>query len=103
MPVAGGEQWCRLSGGQLVRCQVAPVFVKERQGTVVDDEVVGEKVFGGAKAFRKQTPQPFAANFRAWAGKTFDGTLRMFAMRFANGRFDLHPGADGVDFAEGHA
>src|SRR5437773_1806349 len=97
MPVAGGEQWRHLCGGQFVRSQVAAVFVEERQGTVVDDEVVGEKVFSGVKAFRKQTPQPVAANFRAWAGKTFDETIRMFATRFANGRLDLHPSVDGAD------
>src|SRR6185436_9221987 len=102
MPIAGGEQRRCLSCGQLVGCQVASVFVNECQRAVVDDEMLGEKALGGTKTARKQTPQPFAADLGAWAIKTFDPTLRMFAARFADGRLDLHPGSDRVDFTKGH-
>src|SRR5881394_2812125 len=53
MSITGGKQRCGLSGGQLVRRQVTSVLVEERQRTVVDDEVVDEKVFGTAKPFCK--------------------------------------------------
>ena len=65
--------------------------------------MVGEEVFDGAKAIRKQAPQPFAADFGARAGKAFDRTLWVFAARFANRRRDAHPGANGANFAKGHA
>src|SRR5438445_11817216 len=62
--------------------------------------MVPEKNFGRAESFSEESPQPSAADFGPWTGESFDRTLRMFAARFADGRFDLHPVAHGPDFAQ---
>src|ERR1041385_6309531 len=72
MAVTRGKERFRLRCGQLVRRQVAPVFVEERQGTVVDDEVIGKKIPGRAKALSEQAPQSFAADLGTRTGKTRD-------------------------------
>src|SRR2546430_5555455 len=91
-----------LRAGQFVGGQIPAVLIEERQGTIIGDEVVSEKIFGRAKSFRRQAPQPSAADFGARARKTFDRTLRMFTTRLADRRFDPHPIAHRVDFAKRH-
>jgi len=91
-----------LRAGQSVGSHIPAVLIEERQGTIISDEVVSEKILRRAKSFSRQAPQPSAADFGARARKTFDRTLRMFTARLADRRFDPHPIAHRVDFAKRH-
>jgi hypothetical protein len=65
--------------------------------------VVFEESVRGAESFRKQSPQPASAHFRARAIEAFDRPFRVFTGRFAHGLVDSHPITDGCHFAEWHA
>ena len=101
--IAGGHQRRGLGGGQFVRGTIAAGVFHERQWAVVDDKVIGKKLFGRAKTFAEEAPQSPAAHLTACAGEAVDGALGMFARGFSDGGINADPVAHGGHFTERHA
>lgn len=99
MLVASRVQGGCLASRKLVRRDVATLG-KERQGTVVGDEVLGKKGRRTPEAFLEQAPKAPATDFRTRAGETLDRTLGILDRRALNGRVDSQPVAHGGDFTK---
>src|SRR2546423_10128715 len=108
MLVAQGVERRAFARRQFVWRAIASAVFEKGERAVIHDEVIAEKFLRHTKAFREQSPEPFAADFAAMAIESGDEPFRMLIRRALDLHFDAEPIADGGDLAErdaglGHA
>lgn len=56
MFVASGKKRVPFARRQFIRCPIAATFFDERERAIINDKMMPEKFFGGAKTLRKKFP-----------------------------------------------
>lgn len=106
--VAQSEEVFPVLGSELIGSEVAGSavrsFLQEEQGTVIQDDVFTEECFSSAETLTEESPESFAADFRACTLKASNWVRRVSVLRSidVNGG-DAEKISDRENFAEGYA
>ncbi len=103
MRITGRVERISLLRGQFVGGPIATARFHEDQGTVVGDEMLLEKGFGGSPMVGDRTPEPRAADLAPVAIKAIDGALRMLVEWSINALLDSQPIPHDAYFAKRNA
>ena len=100
MFVACGKQSFALARQQFVRSAVASAFFHERERTIIQNDVLPEKILRITETFGEQSPQTFAADFAPVTIEAEHRAFRIFFSRLVDLRTNPEPIAHGRDLSE---
>src|SRR5205823_3445290 len=100
MFVAGGEKFLAFTRRKFVRGAISPALLDKCERTIIQHDVIAEKVLCGPEAFRKQFPQTFAADLAAMTIEPENRTFWILFARFIDLRENPEPIAHRRDLSE---